>query len=279
MVSRKPDALVIGAGPAGAIAALCAADLGAHTVLVTRDEFGGMAANDRPVPVRVLSQAARLIREARQLCQYGVTVSDPVLDYSRLLARVRENHRAFPPGATIVPALPKQRVSAEVEVPFPLNVVFGISYRPTPKWNREFNADYTDWSSLDTVTIKQARGFGSLLPKNIPAVLNWQPAWYYKVGATRYFDNGWWVSAGYIYSENALPNADYTPLTGDEARHWLSIGTGFKRGRYDFDIAYQFGIAPDHMVSGSAPSATRQTADGRYQYLSHALLATTGMHF
>jgi pyruvate/2-oxoglutarate dehydrogenase complex dihydrolipoamide dehydrogenase (E3) component len=90
MVSRKPDVLVIGAGPAGAIAALCAADLGTRTVLVTRDEFGGMAANDGPVPVRVLSQAARLIREARQLGQYGVTVSDPVLDYSRLLARVRE---------------------------------------------------------------------------------------------------------------------------------------------------------------------------------------------
>ena len=30
------------------------------------------------------------MREARQLGQYGVKVSEPVLDYSRLLARVRE---------------------------------------------------------------------------------------------------------------------------------------------------------------------------------------------
>ena len=84
------DIIVIGAGPAGLIAALRAADLGARTVLVTRDEFGGMAANDGPVPVRTLAHAARLIREARQLGQYGVSVSEPVLDYPRLLARVRE---------------------------------------------------------------------------------------------------------------------------------------------------------------------------------------------
>jgi dihydrolipoamide dehydrogenase len=84
------DILVIGAGPAGVVAALRAADLGARTVLVTRDEFGGMAANDGPVPVRTLAHAARLIREARQLGQYGIAVSEPVLDYSGLLARVRE---------------------------------------------------------------------------------------------------------------------------------------------------------------------------------------------
>ena len=84
------DVIVIGAGPAGVVAALRAADLGARTALVTRDEFGGMAANDGPVPVRTLAHAARLIREARQLGQYGIAVSEPVLDYPRLLARVRE---------------------------------------------------------------------------------------------------------------------------------------------------------------------------------------------
>ena len=84
------DVIVIGAGPAGVVAALRAADLGAKTALVTRGEFGGMAANDGPVPVRTLAHAARLIRETRQLGLYGISVSEPVLDYSRLLARVRE---------------------------------------------------------------------------------------------------------------------------------------------------------------------------------------------
>jgi pyruvate/2-oxoglutarate dehydrogenase complex dihydrolipoamide dehydrogenase (E3) component len=88
--SSMTDVLVIGAGPAGAVAALRAADLGARTVLVTNAAFGGMAANDGPVPVRTLAHAAGLIREARQLGRYGIAVSEPMLHYSPLLARVRE---------------------------------------------------------------------------------------------------------------------------------------------------------------------------------------------
>src|SRR4051812_27575574 len=90
MTTPQADVIVLGTGPAGVLAALRSADLGARTVLVARDEFGGMAANDGPVPVRVLAHAARLLRDARQLGQYGVSVSEPVLDYPRLLARVRE---------------------------------------------------------------------------------------------------------------------------------------------------------------------------------------------
>src|SRR5215470_6870434 len=90
MTSPEVDIIVIGAGPAGVLAALRAADLGARVTLVTKAEFGGMAGNDGSVPVRTLAHAARLIREARQLGRYGVTVSDPVLDYNRLLERVRE---------------------------------------------------------------------------------------------------------------------------------------------------------------------------------------------
>jgi len=96
-----PDVLVIGAGPAGVAAALRAADLGAKTTLVARDGFGGMAANDGPIPVRTLAHAARLLREARQLERYGIAASDLELDYSKLLGRVREvvtearSHAAF----------------------------------------------------------------------------------------------------------------------------------------------------------------------------------------
>src|SRR5947208_17193096 len=84
------DVAVIGAGPAGLVAALRAARLGARTALITSDALGGMAANDGPVPVRTLAHAARLIREARSLPRFGVTVGEPALDYSRLLDLVRE---------------------------------------------------------------------------------------------------------------------------------------------------------------------------------------------
>ena len=82
--------VVIGAGPAGVMAALRAAELGARTTLVTRADFGGMAANDGPVPVRTLAHASRLMGLARQLPRYGITAGKPSLDYGALLTRVQE---------------------------------------------------------------------------------------------------------------------------------------------------------------------------------------------
>jgi pyruvate/2-oxoglutarate dehydrogenase complex dihydrolipoamide dehydrogenase (E3) component len=89
-MSSTADVVVIGAGPAGVMAAAHAAELGARTVLVSQHSFGGMAANDGPVPVRTLAHTAYLMRNARQLGQYGVVVNEPALDYQRLLKRVSE---------------------------------------------------------------------------------------------------------------------------------------------------------------------------------------------
>jgi pyruvate/2-oxoglutarate dehydrogenase complex dihydrolipoamide dehydrogenase (E3) component len=84
------DVIVLGAGPAGVVAALRAARLGARTALLSREEFGGMAANDGPVPVRTLAHAARLVREAAQMPRYGISTGDPSFIYPKLLACVRD---------------------------------------------------------------------------------------------------------------------------------------------------------------------------------------------
>jgi pyruvate/2-oxoglutarate dehydrogenase complex dihydrolipoamide dehydrogenase (E3) component len=89
-MSSTADVVVIGAGPAGMMAAARAAEIGARTVLVSEKSFGGMAANDGPVPVRTLAHTARLMRNARQLGEYGVVINEPALDYRRLLERVSE---------------------------------------------------------------------------------------------------------------------------------------------------------------------------------------------
>ena len=179
--------------------------------------------------------------------------------------------------------LPLTYRTAQADFTFPLTAVFGISYRPTPKWNLEFDADYTDWSSFGTITIRQA-------PENLRSqitptlILDWQASWMYEFGVTRYFDEGWHASAGFVFNENSVPNAYYTPLAADMDRYFFSVGAGHKGKRFDFDIAYQFGYGPTHTVTGSTPSTiggqiAGQTADGNYNFISHAVLVTVGLHF
>ena len=185
----------------------------------------------------------------------------------------------FPPGGGAVPAFPMQNVDSSANFNFPLDVAFGVSYRPNTNWNFEFDADYTDWSCLGTVTVRQQHGVPGLLPADVPLVLNWEGSWYFEFGATRYLGKGWSVSAGYIFNQNSVPDAHYTPLVADLDRHFLSVGTGYRGEHFSFDVAYQFGIGPTRTVSGSAPSVIGQTADGDYKFLSHAVMVSLGYHF
>jgi pyruvate/2-oxoglutarate dehydrogenase complex dihydrolipoamide dehydrogenase (E3) component len=109
--TQQFDVAVIGAGPAGLFAALRAARLGARTALITRDAVGGMAATDGPVPVRVLTQAARLRREARHLHAFGIDVGETTLDYGRLMDRVRDVVAAVSQTSTMRPLLEEEGVA------------------------------------------------------------------------------------------------------------------------------------------------------------------------
>jgi pyruvate/2-oxoglutarate dehydrogenase complex dihydrolipoamide dehydrogenase (E3) component len=88
------DVLVIGAGPPSVLAALRAADLGAQTALVTSGAFGGMAANDGPVPVRTLAHAGRLMREASPSRQHTNLASRSAGKHTRRHKQLASVNRA-----------------------------------------------------------------------------------------------------------------------------------------------------------------------------------------
>ena len=83
------DLAVIGAGPAGVTAALRAAELGARVALIERNRPGGTCTDDGCAPTRVLAKAARLVRDAEQLSDYGLTAAPPTLDMGALMDATR----------------------------------------------------------------------------------------------------------------------------------------------------------------------------------------------
>ena len=65
---------------------------------------------------------------------------------------------------------------ARMDLEFPLTGVVGISYRPTPEWNIELNADFTDWRSFDTTLIRQESP-PSPVKADVDVNLNWRGSW------------------------------------------------------------------------------------------------------
>jgi long-subunit fatty acid transport protein len=106
----------------------------------------------------------------------------------------------------------------------------------------------------------------------------------YELGVTRYFDSGWHASAGYTFDQCSVPNTYYTPLVADVDRHFFSLGAGRNGKLFDFDITYQLGYGPDHLVTGSTPSSSPgnysgQRANGTYAFFSQAVMLAVGVHF
>jgi dihydrolipoamide dehydrogenase len=79
--------VVIGSGPGGYTAAFRAADLGLKTILIERyDQLGGVCLNVGCIPSKALLHAARVIAEAEEMSEHGITFGRPKIDIDALLS-------------------------------------------------------------------------------------------------------------------------------------------------------------------------------------------------
>src|ERR1700693_5390875 len=82
--------VVLGGGPAGDVAALRAAQLGADVTLIERAELGGTCLNWGCIPTKSLLASADVLRTVRNAAEFGVTVGEPKIDFGRMMARKEE---------------------------------------------------------------------------------------------------------------------------------------------------------------------------------------------
>ncbi len=88
---RETQLLVIGAGPGGYPAALHAADHGLRVTLVDEDpKLGGVCLNRGCIPSKALLHTAKVIREAREMAEHGVSFGQPKIDLDKLRAFVQQ---------------------------------------------------------------------------------------------------------------------------------------------------------------------------------------------
>ncbi len=84
------DVLVIGGGPGGYVAAIRAAQLGAHVGLVEERELGGVCLNRGCIPAKTLLETVDVMRLLKRAGDYGITTGDVRLDFARMNAHKRE---------------------------------------------------------------------------------------------------------------------------------------------------------------------------------------------
>jgi pyruvate/2-oxoglutarate dehydrogenase complex dihydrolipoamide dehydrogenase (E3) component len=107
--------LIVGAGPAGLIAAQTGASQGARVALIERNLLGGTCLNTGCIPSKTIIRTSRLYREMRDAELFGGQVPSGItVDFPAVMERVRR-----------VRARLTERVSAERLVAMGIDVYFG----------------------------------------------------------------------------------------------------------------------------------------------------------
>ena len=170
---------------------------------------------------------------------------------------------------TLQPSPPLQPGSTATSstLDFPQIAIGGISFRPTPKWNIEFDLDWADWNSVNSLAIQGV--------SNRP--LDWHSTFMYEIGVTRYFDNGYYLSAGYFFSPASTSTQFFTPLDPDTDLHVGSVGGGYKGKHWDWAAAFQ--LIAGGWRSVTVDSSINPTVNGQYRLFTPTLSFTVGYHF
>jgi len=85
------EVVVIGSGPGGYTAAFRAADLGKKVILVEyHDKIGGVCLNVGCIPSKALLHAAKILNEAKEAAEMGISFAEPKVDIKKLRAWVEK---------------------------------------------------------------------------------------------------------------------------------------------------------------------------------------------
>ena len=162
---------------------------------------------------------------------------------------------------------------SKVDLIYPESITLGYSYRPNEQWNIELNVDWTNWEPINRF---EYTGL-PYNPGSPPPIydLHWNSAYILALGATHYFGDGWNVSAGYTYIENAVPEQTMLTITPDTDRHAFSIGVGRDYKRMYWQITCHYIYASDRKINNN----DFESLKGDYEMDSYSAAFSIGYRF
>ena len=122
---------------------------------------------------------------------------------------------------------------ASTDIPFPAQLVVGVTVRPMTDLQLLFDVQRTWWSSFSTLTLNFASAGSRTQYEDYRNTMG------YRVGA-QYDVRGIAVRAGWLHHGGAAPAQTVTPLLPEAERNEMTLGLGLPiGGRGHVDVAFQ----------------------------------------
>ena len=86
-MNKEYDAVVIGAGPGGYVAAIRLAQLGIKTAIVEREHLGGICLNWGCIPTKSLFKSAEFYKKIKNADTYGIEIKEIIFNINKIVGR------------------------------------------------------------------------------------------------------------------------------------------------------------------------------------------------
>ncbi|MCU7494955.1 MAG: dihydrolipoyl dehydrogenase [Ignavibacteria bacterium] len=89
-MAKKYDVAVLGGGPGGYVAAIRASQLGLKTVVIDKDNLGGICLNWGCIPTKALLKNVEVLEKLKHAADFGIRVDGYSVDFAKIIKRSRD---------------------------------------------------------------------------------------------------------------------------------------------------------------------------------------------
>lgn len=184
-------------------------------------------------------------------------------------------------GSSLLP--PLDRGTFHAELPLPTVVTWGVSFRPTPKWELAIDLQWNGWSAYKTLNVEFNETELNIAP--IISEKNYSNTLAFRFGG-QYKATDWLTARMGMYVDESPVDSNYlNPETPSMTKISYTAGLSFRPARFvSIDLAYCYVSSADPERSGSYPiyqygnpSQLTEVFSGNYKL--HANVFSIGVGF
>jgi long-chain fatty acid transport protein len=132
---------------------------------------------------------------------------------------------------------------AKTSLTLPAQFTAGLAYRFSPTWIVEAGIRWEDWSSFDELKLELDQVVA--LPSSVSYPRDWDDTWAFNIGTKYQLNDRVALMAGYLYSDNPVPDSTFEPAIPDSDTHLFTVGSELTYDQFKVALAYGFQLQED----------------------------------
>jgi long-chain fatty acid transport protein len=160
----------------------------------------------------------------------------------------------------LAPAFPN--TSGNTDICLPAQATAGIAVQVLDNLVVEAGVRWEDWDFTGDLKIEFDQPVLGQTTNVTPR--DWKDTWSYNIGGHYQLNDTVAINAGYLYGQNAVPDATFEPLIPDTDAHLFTVGTDLTFGRWTVSGAFGYEHHEDRSKKANEPDPLG-LANGEYQ--------------